>query len=87
MRPAGSHEQGRTGYTRCPPAISSFMFRFSQPAPPCPRYGLSWAGQTYDGTTDGTPRGKRVGATIPSSDGKFYFGVHPATIAVLEVGK
>jgi hypothetical protein len=54
--------------------------------PPSNSYGLSWAGQTFDDTTDGKPRGERVGAKIEASSGTFIFGVHPGTIAMLEVG-
>lgn len=49
-------------------------------------YGLSWAGQTFDNTTDGKPRGERVGAKIEATSGTFIFGIHPGTIAMLEVG-
>lgn len=49
-------------------------------------YGLSWAGQTFDNTVDGKPRGERVGAKIEATSGTFIFGIHPGTIAMLEVG-
>ena len=50
------------------------------------KYGLIWAGQTFDGTKDGNPNGQRVGKEVfKVGASSFTFYVDPATISVLEI--
>ena len=51
---------------------------------PFAKAGITFAGQTWDGTRDGRPSGTRVEEKIaPSADGSFAFDVAPASVAIL----
>ena len=51
---------------------------------PFAKTGLTFAGQTWDGTRDGTPSGARVvEKVVAAADGSFSFDVPPASVAVL----
>eukprot|EP00043_Microstomoeca_roanoka_P011423 m.107524 g.107524 ORF g.107524 m.107524 type:complete len:356 (-) comp15191_c0_seq2:41-1108(-) len=49
------------------------------------KYGLTWAGQTFDGSQDGRPVGTRKSETVhATASGILQIAVIPCTIAVLE---
>jgi len=48
--------------------------------------GITFAGQTWDGTTTGAPSGERVTEAVPpAADGAYAFDVPPGSVAVLVV--
>lgn len=47
--------------------------------------GLSFAGQTFDGSADGLPIGTMTPVSVPlGTDGAYHFSVAPASIALLQ---
>jgi len=48
-------------------------------------YGLSLGGQTFDGTTNGIPIGKRNPEDIKGSKGVYTFTIAPLTAVLLEI--
>ena len=52
------------------------------------KYGLHYAGQTFDGSVDGDPVGERkVDQVVRSEEGTFVVAVKAATVAVLVLHK
>jgi hypothetical protein len=50
------------------------------------RRGLTFRGQTFDGTTDGTPSGAEVTEKVaPAADGTYAFDVAPGSVAILTI--
>lgn len=48
--------------------------------------GISWSGQTFDGSTDGVPRGSKRVSSIPLEEGRyFHFSLQPASAALLTI--
>ena len=47
--------------------------------------GVSYAGQTFDGTTEGSPSGSRVTESVSPSSGSYSFVVKSGTAAVLAI--
>ena len=47
--------------------------------------GVSFAGQTFDGSEDGTPRGQRVAESVPLVGGRYAFSLPPRSAAILEI--
>ena len=46
--------------------------------------GVSWGGQTFDGSADGLPLGPQVAETVPAVGGStFFFTLPPASAALL----
>lgn len=48
------------------------------------KVGISFAGQTFDGSQDGLPLGTRTPEAVPANGGTFSFTVPQASIAILE---
>lgn len=48
------------------------------------KYGISFGGQTFDGSADGTPQGTHVAESVPSVGGAWSFALPPGSGAVLE---
>ena len=46
-------------------------------------YGVSWGGQTFDGSAAGLPVGPRVVEAVPVTNGGFTFALPPASAALL----
>ena len=49
------------------------------------RFGVSFAGQTFDGSTDGLPLGERVAESVPLVGGRYAFSLPPRSAAILEI--
>jgi hypothetical protein len=48
------------------------------------KYGLHWAGQTFDGSVDGKPVGQRTTTPVAkATDGSYTIQVEPGTVAVV----
>jgi hypothetical protein len=47
--------------------------------------GVSFAGQTFDGSADGLPLGQRVAESVPRVGGSYSFTLPPRSAAILEV--
>jgi hypothetical protein len=49
-------------------------------------YGLTYAGQIFDGSMDGKPLGLRTPMQVPASaEGSFTFELPPASVALLSL--
>ena len=49
-------------------------------------FGITYAGQTYDGTTDGLPMGQFVSSSVePDSSGKYQLSVQPTSAVLLTI--
>ncbi|MBC8122011.1 MAG: hypothetical protein H7Y22_09265, partial [Gemmatimonadaceae bacterium] len=48
--------------------------------------GLTLAGQTFDGTTDGKPKGSYTSTSVSSSNGTYVFSLPKGSAAMLTVG-
>ena len=49
------------------------------------RAGVTFAGQTFDGSADGRPLGTRVAESVPLAGGAYAFALPPRSAAVLEI--
>ena len=49
--------------------------------------GITFAGQTFDGTLDGQPVGLRIEETIPMADGVMHLSVPPVSAVLVIVGQ
>jgi len=67
---SGGQAQGRLAVLSAPGGVTA-------------KDGLSWAGQTWDGSQDGMPLGQRSTSAVPGDAGTYTFQVDPGTVAVL----